>query len=53
MFDLGIKLLHGLWLWWCHIADVVPVWNPFGSFFSLLIMLAFIGLGIKKIMGGD
>ncbi|MDE0940960.1 MAG: hypothetical protein OSB58_00815 [Alphaproteobacteria bacterium] len=53
MFDLGINFVHALWFWWCHIADVVPLWNPFGAFFSLLIMLTCIGFGIKKVMGDD
>ena len=53
MMELGINALASSWFWWCRVADVIPLWNPFGAFFTVGIMLTLLGLGIKRIKGDD
>lgn len=53
MLELGMKLIASTWFWWCHAADAVPLWNPFGAFFSVVLMVGLFGFCIKKIMGEE
>jgi hypothetical protein len=50
---LGLEFLASTWLWWCLAADVVPLWNPFGALFSLVLLVGLFGFCIKKIMGEE
>ncbi|MFP6773796.1 MAG: hypothetical protein VCE74_15890 [Alphaproteobacteria bacterium] len=53
MIELGTNAVSSAWFWWCHIADVVLLWNPYGAFFTVGIMLTLVGVGIKRIRGDD
>ncbi|MBT6427591.1 MAG: hypothetical protein HOK30_08015 [Rhodospirillaceae bacterium] len=53
MLELGTNALKYTWFWWCHVADVIPLWNPFGAFFSVMVMVALFGMAIKHIKGKD
>ena len=53
MPEKGLYAVFSSWSWWCHLADGVPLWNPFGALLSVFLMLALIGRGIKYIRGDD
>ncbi len=53
MMELGINAVKSSWFWWTHMADFIPFWNPFGAYFSLLILVAIFGWCVKRIREGD
>ncbi len=53
MLELGINFLVSAWSWWCRAADIVPLWNPYGALFSVVLIVGLFGFGIKLVMGED
>ncbi len=53
MFELGMNSLASTWFWWPRAANMVPLWNPFGALFSLVLMVGLFGYCVKKIMGAE
>ena len=50
LFELGINFLAATWAWWCRAADVVPLWDPYGALFSVVLMVGLCGFCVKRVM---
>lgn len=53
--SLGSEFSHyldGIWSMWVGMANGVPYWDPYGAMSAVILGLALIGLGVKKVMDG-
>ena len=41
---------QGQYSWWCRAADVVPLWDPYGALFSVVLMVGLCGFCVKRVM---
>ena len=49
-YEVNMKIHHA-WMTWLDMLDGVPFWDPYGAVSAIAMILAFVFLGTRRLIG--